>query len=436
MDFLFQKTNSRYLAFIRIVIGTWFFVDMATMLFSGYVKKEYVLPEFHFPFYGFEWIKPLPGIGMYVLFSVLMLASIGIILGYRLRLSLAVFLIGFTYVFMCDIVYTLNKFYLFLWLAFILIFTNADRALALVKPDKKSPWVPYWQVFIFQFILGMIYFYSGLSKLNPDWLFHGEPLMIFLRKRGPFLWMSDEVFRYAAFVFTYCGMLFDLSITFLLLWNWRSRVFGHCLQITFHSLNFTLLGIGSLSIFASILTLLLFPTDWIKKKLGLQVIKTNEFYHLRTSVKKLTVFALAALMLVHLAIPHRHYFTGNNVNWTEKGHRFSWRLMTRTKRGSKSTFYLTSDQTDQPIRIQPYQLLTRRQYRKMSGETDLVIAFAHMLKDKYEAEGHTNIKITASVMTKLNGRNPGYLVDPDLDLTKVSRSLIRDRVSNPIAPRN
>ncbi|MCR9253437.1 MAG: HTTM domain-containing protein, partial [bacterium] len=219
MDFLFKKTNSRYLAIIRIVLGSWFFIDLVSMLVSGYVTEAYVTSTVHFPFYGFEWIKPLPGIWMYVLYIFLSIITIGITLGYRMRLCLMIFLIGFTYVFMCDIVYTLNKFYLFLWFAFILLFTGADKALSFAKEENKSKWVPYWQVFIFQFLFVLIYTYSGISKLNPDWLFHAEPLVIFLKYKIPFKWMSAEVYQYAAFTFTYCGMFFDLTISALLVYN-------------------------------------------------------------------------------------------------------------------------------------------------------------------------------------------------------------------------
>lgn len=436
MDFLFKKTNSRYLAIIRIVLGSWFFIDLVSMLVSGYVTEAYVTSTVHFPFYGFEWIQPLPGIWMYVLYIFLAIIAIGITLGYRMRLCLMIFIIGFTYVFMCDIVYTLNKFYLFLWFAFILLFTGADKALSFAKEESKSKWVPYWQIFIFQFLFALIYTYSGISKLNPDWLFHAEPLMIFLKYKIPFKWMSDEVYQYAAFTFTYCGMIFDLTISGLLVYNNRTRVIGHILQITFHSLNFVLLGIGSLSIFAAILTMLLFPLPWVRRKLKLETTVTNEVMDLSPKRMKWITSGLVALMIFHIMLPHRHYITDNNVNWTEKGHRFSWRLMTRTKRGSTSLFFVSSDQTEKPIRIKPKEILTRRQYRKMSAETDLVITFAHYLRDKYKKEGHTNIKVTSNIMTKLNGRNKRHLIDPKLDLAKVSRSVFKDNVSTPLELRS
>ncbi len=432
MDFLFRKTNICHLAFIRILIGSWFFIDMVSMLFSGYVKRAYVEPEFNFPFYGFEWIKPLPEYVMYGLFVILIGLSICITIGYRMKPALWLFILGFGYVFMCDIVYTLNKFYLFLIFAFVLVFTDADRGVSKSqKPELQ--YVPYWQVLVFQSFLVLIYTYSGISKINPDWLIHAEPMMIFLRHTLPFKHLSEESFQYVAYWFTYCGILFDLNIGWML-FNKRTRKIGLLLQATFHTINFLLLGVGSLSIFTALFTWLLFPSPWLERKLNISN-PDHEIIEVSHQKKTWTTALLAAFFLIHILIPHRHYLTGNNVNWTEKGHRFSWRLMTRAKSGSRTVFYVQSDQLKKKKTILPRKILTARQYRKMSAETDLIIAFAHYLQSKYYEEGHTNIKVTVDAQVKLNGRVPSPIIPSDLDLSQVSRTFLKDEISLPISKR-
>ena len=72
----------------------------------------------------------------------------------------------------------------------------------------------------------------------------------------------------------------------------------------------------------------------------------------------------------------------------------------------------------------------------MTGETDLVLCFAHYLRDKYSAEfGHDDVSVYAHVMTRLNGRKNHLLLDPKLDLSKVSRSFLVDPISYPKQPR-
>ena len=65
----------------------------------------------------------------------------------------------------------------------------------------------------------------------------------------------------------------------------------------------------------------------------------------------------------------------------------------------------------------------------MSAETDLVIVFAHWLEKEWKAKGYEDLKITAVVSTKLNGRTAQLLIDPNLDLTEVERTIWRDEVS-------
>jgi hypothetical protein len=176
-------------------------------------------------------------------------------------------------------------------------------------------------------------------------------------------------------------------------------------------------------------TWLLFPTKWLKKKIGLQrydgICETSSV-HQRWVVAGLSVF-----MFIHVLAPHRHYFTGNNVNWTEKGHRFSWRLMTRTKSGSRAVFTVNDLRSGEAWIVHPSQYLTSRQQRKMSGETDLVIYFGHWLGEEWKKKGYDSVSVHAQVFTRLNGRQPKLLVDPQLDLLTVSRSYLKDEISNP-----
>src|SRR5262245_29979535 len=41
-------------------------------LASGRVRAFYVVPKFHFTYYGFDWVRPWPGVGMSLHFAALM----------------------------------------------------------------------------------------------------------------------------------------------------------------------------------------------------------------------------------------------------------------------------------------------------------------------------------------------------------------------------
>ena len=262
----FQKTDVRQLAIFRIFVGAWILTDYIVDLLMGWVKTDYVDPLLHFPFIGFEWITPWPGIGMYVHFCLVALAGLGILLGYRYRLSLALFFVGHLYVFFIDIVYNLNKTYLYLLLVFLLFFMDAHRYWSLDavrKPSIIRKYVPRWNLLVFQFMFVLIYTYSGISKLNPDWLLRLQPLTYFLGGMDEFEAIEKTSLLFLVPLFTYGGVLFDLSIGWLLMYR-KTNFWANVLQAIFHTLNLIVLQIGTLSIFMLFVTWLLFPTTWLK----------------------------------------------------------------------------------------------------------------------------------------------------------------------------
>lgn len=426
---LFSEADNRFMAIIRILTGVWFFVDLLSMLVSGYVTEAYVDVKVNLSFYGFEWLHPIGGVGMYILFIILAIFAICIAIGYRTKLFLILFIPAFSYIFLIDVAYTLNKFYLFLLIAGLLLCTDESNSWKYprLKHSNKAP-IAYWNVFVFQALVAIIYFYSGIAKINHDWLFHAQPLRNFFGNRSYMRALSPDGLETVSFLFSYGGILFDLSIAFVLI-NRRTRFWGQLAQITFHTLNFCILHIGSLSIFMMLFTFFLFPTDWLKRKLSLSEIKESDSNI--PKYKPAIIFA-CLILLSQLIIPHRHYLSGANVNWTEKGHRFSWRLMSRTKGGSISNFDIVDNKTGEKWNINPMMYLTKRQYRKMSAESDLIIFFAHFLREEWHNKGHQEVSVYVKSRTKLNQRSYAPLIDGKTDLAKVSRTFLVDRISLPI----
>src|SRR5687768_9030988 len=85
--YLKQDTNIAPLVIFRIAFGAMMFMSVCRFIFKGWVYNMYILPKMFFPYYGFEWVKPLPGPGMYIVFAILLLASAGIALGAFYRFS-------------------------------------------------------------------------------------------------------------------------------------------------------------------------------------------------------------------------------------------------------------------------------------------------------------------------------------------------------------
>ena len=73
------------LAVFRIGFGLMMLYSIMRFYFMGWIEKVYILPGFHFKYYGFEWV-PKIGEHTYLLFFICAISSIMITIGYKLSL--------------------------------------------------------------------------------------------------------------------------------------------------------------------------------------------------------------------------------------------------------------------------------------------------------------------------------------------------------------
>ncbi|CAN0463860.1 unnamed protein product, partial [Scytosiphon promiscuus] len=240
-NFFFQILNKPVhiapLVTFRIFFGLVMFFSIVRFMWNGWVFEQYIQPEFFFPYYGFEWIKPLPSIGMYVVFSGLAISSLLILLGFFYRQATILFFLLFTYVELLDKTNYLNHYYFISLVSFLLIFVPAGQHFSLDNLRRKTSGnsqIPQWMVGIFKLQLGMVYFYAGVAKLNPDWLFEAMPLKIWLPPHSNFP-ILGPLFQYSetAYFFSWSGALYDLFIPFLLLSS-KTRNFAYLAVVGFH----------------------------------------------------------------------------------------------------------------------------------------------------------------------------------------------------------
>ena len=95
---------------MRIAFGLVMFISTVRFMAKGWVNEFYVQPHFHFAFYGLEWLRPLPAVGMYAVFVLMALASLGLTLNRFYRQSAALFFLCFVYVELLDKSFYLNHY--------------------------------------------------------------------------------------------------------------------------------------------------------------------------------------------------------------------------------------------------------------------------------------------------------------------------------------
>jgi hypothetical protein len=429
---LSEPIDIAWLVFFRIAFGGLMLWDAYHYLSKGMVRSQFIEPTFFFKYFGFEWVAPFPGNGMYVVFYVWAVLAVFILLGLWYRLSALLFFLTFTYVFLLDQTSYLNHNYLISLVSFLMIFLPAHRCFsldALRKPGKRTDTVPAWTLWLLRFQIGVVYFYGGIAKLNVDWLFHAQPMQEWLPKPFPVLsrFMTHEQ---VAFFFSYGGLLLDLLIVPFLLWK-RTRVLAFIATLFFHLANSQLFRIGVFPWFMIAATILFFPADWPRRALARLPWKTAPQGSPppapvapieTTRLPLLTSVLLVLYASFQLLFPLRHWLYPGDVAWTEEGHRFSWRMKLRDK-DARFAFVVVDHSVKTYWKIHPRNYLSARQARKMAGRPDMILQFAKYLAKEYEKKGHRGVEVYAHVLISLNEKEARPIVDPRVDLAAQPRNL-------------
>ena len=221
-------------------------LSMIRFVSKGWVEKLYLEPSFHFSFYGFEWVKPF-GDMTYLLFLISCTSAFFVALGYKYRLSIIIFFLSFTYIELMDKTTYLNHYYFISILSFLMIFLPANSYFAIDSKLKGREFkkIPKWCTDCIKMLLFIVYFYSGLAKLNSDWLIEAQPLKIWLTSSYdlPIIGSTLMQQNWVHYVMSWGGMFYDLFIAFLLLYS-RTRIFAFFLVVFFHLFTAILFPIG------------------------------------------------------------------------------------------------------------------------------------------------------------------------------------------------
>ncbi|MFN3784852.1 MAG: HTTM domain-containing protein [Spirosomataceae bacterium] len=403
----------------RVVFGVLMLFSTLRFIYLGWIEDHFVHTKFQFKYFGFEWVPLLDAPYLYILHGILCLAAIGITLGFFYRISATLFFFGFTYTQLIDLTYYLNHYYFVSVVSFLLIFLPAHQAYA--WDSRKNPvyWIPFWPVGLLRWQVALLYVYAGLAKINVDWLFHALPLKIWLPAADS-IPLVGSIFAHdwAPWVFSWGGMLYDSFIPFFLM-NRITRWPAYFFVWIFHIAVGLLFQIGVFPIVMIGLTPLFFSADWHQKILSKIKKKTETSVNLSKFIRvpKWVWFYLG----FQLIFPWRYLLYPGNLFWTEEGYRFSWRVMLMEKAGT-ATFYVKDPKTGREGVVDNSEFLRPHQEKQMAMQPDMVLQFAHFLAEHYQKEGMPSPEVRAEVYVTFNGRPSQLLLDPTVNLARISDS--------------
>ena len=430
---LFNKVSIAPLIIFRIAFGLLMLLSTIRFISMGWVSKMYILPKVFFPFFGWEWVKPLPGIGMYLVFALLAIFSAFILVGFLYRFSTIAFFLLFSYVELIDKTNYLNHYYFISLVALIMIFLPAGKAFSFDnKLFKRSEVTSISRFYILlpQLQMFIVYFFAGVAKINSDWLLHAQPLKLWLPAFGhlPIIgsWMEKE---WLAFVFCWFGCIYDLLIGFFL-FNKKTVNIAYVFVIIFHAATSFFFNIGMFPYIMMTITIIFFKESFhltILNKLKALVRYLNsssENASLLPSGKMIYLFLL--FFFIQIALPFRYAFYDGDLFWTEQGYRFSWRVMLMEKAGT-AFFFIEDSASGRTIEVDNKEYLTYMQEKMISTQPDMMVDYARFLRNEFEKKGMRNIKVKAQSYVTLNGSGSREFVDPKIDLSRQNNNIFSNK---------
>ena len=429
------------LALFRIAFGLLMLKDVVYALNGGWLTFYYVERDILFPYFGLE-VPPLPAPWLHLLWGACGLCCVAVALGLFYRLAIWGFNAVFIYFFLLDQTLYLNHFYMIGLFGLLLGCTDAhrcwslDRRLGRVRGTRA---VPRWNLLILQFQVEVVLVFAGLVKIEIDWL-RGEPLRTWMLER-PWSPLSPlfEI-HWITLAAPVLVILLHVVGAPLLLWS-KTRLWVFLLYCAFHVANAHLFNIGVFPWMTIAATTILFSPDWpsvLVRRCGVAAGRLGMRWPVppdRAARLPATdpggtdgepgfrpphpaaVAAFTLYALVQLWLPVRDFAFEGHVGWTEEGQKFSWRMMLYSGAGNGRFIIIApdgrarvADHSSDLDAVQAYLVFTK---------PEMLLHYAHRLRDRYAAQGMGTVRIHADVGKSVNGKPWRRLVDPDADLAAV-----------------
>ena len=416
---LFTRIDNSALIVFRVFFGALLALEAFGAIFSGWIKRTLIEPQVTFNFIGFDFLQPLPGNGMIWYYAFLGLLGIFVMLGFRYRLSIALYAFLWAGVYLMQKSSYNNHYYLLMLLCFLMIFLPAHRYFSIdvkMNPQLKKISMPRWVWLLVVLQMWIVYTYASIAKIYPDWLDGTLPALLMERRKDYWLVGAFLQQHWVHMSIAYFGILFDLLIIPLLLWK-RTRIFAFLAAIFFHLFNSFIFHIGIFPYLALAFTIFFFPREKVRRIFLRQKPPYQDNEVIVPPYRKPLLIFFGIWFAIQLTLPVRHWFFEDNVLWTEEGHRLSWRMMLRSKSGRIEYKVVPRSQPRDTVYIKNSDYLTRKQELAFASKPDMIWQFAQRLKKRFAGKGH-EVSIYVDSKVSVNGGEYKTFIDPKTDLAK------------------
>ncbi|CDF77854.1 vitamin K-dependent gamma-carboxylase [Formosa agariphila KMM 3901] len=421
--FLFKHIDNSALIVFRIIFGLLCFLETVGAIFTGWIRRVLIEPDFTFSFIGLEWLQPLPGNGMYIYYALMGLLGLFIMVGYKYRFSAISFTILWTGCYFMQKSSYNNHYYLLILLSGIMAVQPAHKYFSVdakLHPEIQKISMPSWCSWLFIIQMLIVYTYGSINKIYPDWL--DTTVMAHLMKSKANYFLVGDLLQQKTvhYFLAYGGILFDGLIIPLFLYK-PTRKLAFMASIFFHLFNSFVFQVGIFP-YLSLAFALFFYEPKIIHKLFFK--NKKPFYDKGEVIipehRNLSVGVMLVYFIIQLVLPIRHHFIQDNVLWTEEGHRLSWRMMLRAKSGH-ATYTIKNHTQNKTEIVKLNDYLSRKQVRLASNKPDVMWQFSQRLKSVYAAKGDS-ISVYIRSRVSVNGKQSKPFTNPEVDIANTEWS--------------
>ncbi len=429
--YLHKTTSAAPLAIFRVALGLLLFAGIVRFWMKGWISELYINPTYFFPFYGFEFVRPL-GDYTYGIFLSCGVCALLVAIGLFYRVAIIGLFLSFTYIELMDKSTYLNHYYFISMVCMLMIFLPANTVFSMDSRRRKHlrhSRIPAWCIDSVKLLVALLYVFAGLAKLNSDWLLDAMPLRIWLPAKNETPLIGSLLnYEWVAYAFSWFGCLYDLTIAFFLL-NRRTQPFAYATVVIFHILTSILFPIGMFPFIMIATATIFFPPE-VHEKIIVRIsqalrIPSADFnlkssYQLGKIQQRVTAIFLILFFSFNTLTPMRYLLYPGELFWTEEGYRFSWRVMLMEKAGYAQ--FKVKDKSGKIVMVNNAEFLTPLQEKMMSTQPDMILQYAHILRDHYSKAGLVEPEVYVDSYVTLNGRLSQAYIDPEVDLAKQKES--------------
>jgi len=388
-------------------------IEQVTTLFPFVLGLQDSHIVLHYPNLSFIEAYSIPFI--YTLKYISIFSALLLALGILSRISALLFALSFGYLFLIDMSWYNNHYYLWCLMAFMFAIVDTNHSISIIDVIKGDSEMEISDTAIqsFKWLISIVYLYAALVKINPDWL-QGYPATIWFENRN---YARPNLF---GLIISYTGLFYDLLMP-IMLWYFARKWWIIIPYFLFHFINSFMFNIGMFP-FIMMVAWLLFSVKNLKPFSKFKFESAKQIFAYKYINSILFVF-----FVFHVVFPLRYWMYDGRTSWHRQGYYFSWRMMLDNYHLHDFRFKVVLPSMKNEYAIDFDRIMTYRQFENIYNDSYALWYVAQVLaKDAKQKYKEQNPQVYCTSIISLNQHLPKALLDSTKNLEKYNYYIFKN----------